>query len=158
MYNSKTSLSKKVEGFVDSDYTRSLDTRKSLTGYVFTIYGGAVSWKANLQPMVALSTTETKYVAMTEEIKETILLKGIIKELGIEQDWIIVLCDNQSTICLAKHQVHHEITKHTDVRMHFVKDVIAEGSVVVQKIPTEDNSTDMITKSILVAKSDIVWT
>ena len=125
--------------------------KKSLTAYVFTIYGGAVSWKGNLQPVVALSTTKVEYIVVTEAIKEEIWLKGIIKELGIEQDQIIVFCDNQSAICLAKHQVYHERTKHIDVRMHFVRDVIAEGSVVVQKIPTEDNSADMIT-------SDIVWT
>ena len=79
-------MSKRVEGFVDSNYAGSLDTRKSLTGYVFIIYGGVVSWKANLQPVVALSTTEADYIAMTEAIKEAIWLKGIIKELGIKQD------------------------------------------------------------------------
>ena len=57
---------------MDSDYAGSLDIRKSLTGYVFTMYGGAFSWKANLQLVVALSTIETKYIAMTEAIKEVI--------------------------------------------------------------------------------------
>ena len=47
---------------------------------------------------------------------------------------------------------YHERTKHIDVRMHFVRDVIIEGSVVVQKIPTEDNPVDMITKLVPVAK------
>ena len=78
MYNSKARSCSKVEGFVESDYVGSLDTRKSLTRYVFTIYGGAVSWKANLQPVVALSTTETEYIAVTEEIKDAIWLKRII--------------------------------------------------------------------------------
>ena len=79
-------------------------------------------------------------------------MKGIIKELEIEQDQIMVFCDNKSVICLAKHQVYHERTKHIDVRMYFVRDVIAEGLVVVQKIPTEDNHVDMITKLVPVAK------
>ncbi|XP_041000938.1 secreted RxLR effector protein 161-like [Juglans microcarpa x Juglans regia] len=61
-----------LQGFVDSDYTENLDTSKSLTGFVFTIFGGAVSWKTNLQPVVALSTTEAEYIAMTEAIKEPI--------------------------------------------------------------------------------------
>ena len=65
MYNSKASSCSKVKGFVDSDYVGSLDTRKSLTGYVFTIYGGAINWKANLQPIVALSTNEVEYIAIT---------------------------------------------------------------------------------------------
>ena len=53
---------------------------------------------------------------------------------------------------MAKHQVYHKRTKHIDVRMHFVKDVIAEGSMVVQKIPTKDNPADKITKSIPATK------
>ena len=152
MYNGKASLSTKVEGFVDSDYAGSLDTRKSLIGYVFTMYGGAVNWKANLQLVVALSTTEAEYIVVTEAIKAAIWLKWIIKELEIEQDLIMVFCDNQSAICLAKHQVYHERTKHIYVRMHFVIDVIAEGSVVVQKIPTKDNPIDMITNPVPAAK------
>ena len=64
----------------------------------------------------------------------------------------MILCDNQSTICLAKHQVYHGRTKHIYVRIHFVRDVIAEGSVVVQKLPTENNHADMITKPVPIAK------
>ena len=101
---------------------------------------------------MALATTKAEYIAITEAIKEAIWLKGIIKELGIEQDQIMVFCDNQSAICLAKHQVYYERTKHIDVRMHFVRDVIAEGSMVVHKMPTEDNLANMITKPIPAAK------
>ena len=49
-----------IEGFVDADFARCLDTRKSLSGYVFTLFGTAVSWKSNLQSVVALSTTEVE--------------------------------------------------------------------------------------------------
>ncbi|KAI3790253.1 hypothetical protein L2E82_03169 [Cichorium intybus] len=49
-------------GYVDSDYARDLDKRRSLTGYVFTIGGCAVSWKASLQTTIALSTTEAEYI------------------------------------------------------------------------------------------------
>ena len=69
---------------MDSDSAGSLDTKNSLTGYVFTIYRGAVNWKANLQPVVALLKTEAEYIVVIEAIKEAIQLKGIIKELGRE--------------------------------------------------------------------------
>ena len=64
----------------------------------------------------------------------------------------MVFYDNQSAICLVKHQVYHERTKHKDVRMHFIRDVIVEGSVVVQQILTKYNPTDIITKPIPAAK------
>ncbi|XP_035545683.1 secreted RxLR effector protein 161-like [Juglans regia] len=106
-----------LEGFVDSDYVGNIDTRKSLTGFVFTTFGGAISWKANLQPVVALSTTEAEYIAMTEAIKEAIWLKGISHELGMYEGNITVHCDNQSTIHLAKNQREKEPWYETDVRI-----------------------------------------
>ena len=45
-------------GYVDLDYAANLDRRSSLTGYVFTVGSCAVSWKATLQPVIAMSTTE----------------------------------------------------------------------------------------------------
>ncbi|GJT22243.1 regulatory-associated protein of TOR 1 [Tanacetum coccineum] len=68
-------------------YARCLDARRSLTGYVFTIGSSVVSWKATLQPSVALSTTEAEYMALTEAAKEGIWLKGLIEDLGFPQ-WI----------------------------------------------------------------------
>ncbi|CAD6249656.1 unnamed protein product [Miscanthus lutarioriparius] len=63
-------------GYVDSDFAVGLDKRRSLTGYVFTIGGYAVSWRATLQPVVALSTTEAEYMAVAEACKESVWLKG----------------------------------------------------------------------------------
>ena len=59
-------------GYVDSDYAADLDKRRSLTGYVFTVGSCAVSWKAILQPVVAMSTTKAEYMAITEACKESV--------------------------------------------------------------------------------------
>jgi hypothetical protein len=64
-------------GYVDSDYAGDLNNRRSLTGYVFTIGGCGVSWKASLQATVALSTTEAEYMAISEACKEAIWLRGL---------------------------------------------------------------------------------
>jgi hypothetical protein len=59
-----------VIGYVDSDYASDLDKRRSLRGYVFTLPGCAISWKATLQPTIALSTTEVEYMAAVEVVKK----------------------------------------------------------------------------------------
>ena len=61
-----------VVRYVDFDFAGDLDKRKSLTGYVFTIGGCAINWKATLQTTIALSTTEAEYMTITEACKEVI--------------------------------------------------------------------------------------
>jgi len=72
-----------VTGYSDSDYTGDVDSRRSMTGYVFTLVGSVVSWKATLQPTVTLSTTEAEYMALTEATKEGIWLKGLVSDFGL---------------------------------------------------------------------------
>jgi len=59
-----------VTGFVDSDYAGDLDRRRSISGYIFTMCEGAITWKASLQSIAALSTTEAEYIAATEGVRE----------------------------------------------------------------------------------------
>ena len=89
-------------GFCDSDYAANLDTRRSQTGYVFTLFDSAICWKSNLQDVVALSTTEAEYIALTSAVKESKWLMGLISEFGIEQGGVTVHCDNNEALCLAR--------------------------------------------------------
>jgi hypothetical protein len=52
-----------IHGFVDVDWTRDLDRRRSTSRYVFNLFGGAISWMRKRQVVVALSTTEVEYMA-----------------------------------------------------------------------------------------------
>ena len=98
-------------GYIDSDYTGDLDKRRSTTGYVFTLSQAPVSWRSLLQSNVALSTTETEYMAMTEAMKEAIWLQGLLDDLGVDQDLLKINCDSMNAIYLAKNQVYHARTK-----------------------------------------------
>ena len=80
--------------YVDSDYAGDLDKRRSLTGYVFTISGCAVSWKASLQATVTLSTTEAEYMAISKTCKEAIWLRGLYSELCRVSSCITIHCDS----------------------------------------------------------------
>jgi len=96
-------------------------------GYAFIIRNSLVSRKVTLQPTVALSTTEVKYMALAKVAKECILLKGLINNLGFPQDKAIIFCDGLGEICLAKDQVHNE-------------------RIAIQKVDTKENPTYMLTK------------
>ena len=85
-------------------------------------------------------------------LNEAIWLKGLFGELCDDLKLIALYCDSQSAIFLTKDQMFHERTKHIDVRYHFVRDVVARGDVVVEKVSTHDNPADMLTKSLPLSK------
>ncbi|KAH9743535.1 hypothetical protein KPL70_003339 [Citrus sinensis] len=116
-------------GYVDSDYAGDLDRRRSQTGYMFMLNGCLISWKASLQHVVALSTTEAEYTAASEVVKEALWLKGLISELGIPQKIVDIHCDSSSAIYLSRNPAHHEKTKHIDIKLHFIKNVISKGVI-----------------------------
>ena len=141
-----------VVGYVDSDYAGDLDKRRSLKGYIFTVFGCTISWKATLQSTVALSTTEAEYMALTEAVKESIWVHGLLDSFGLNQQVPVVHCDSQSAIHLARNPVYHERTKHIDIRLHFVRENVSNGIVAVQKIATAENPADMMTKALPIDK------
>ncbi|KAL2237273.1 UNVERIFIED_CONTAM: Retrovirus-related Pol polyprotein from transposon TNT 1-94, partial [Sesamum indicum] len=112
---SKRSENTQLVGFVDSNYANDRDSRKSTTSYIFTFCGSCISWKSQLQHIVALSTTEAEYIATTEAFKEAIWLDGLIKEIGFSNNKLTVYSDSQSSIQLCKNPVFHDRTKHIDV-------------------------------------------
>ena len=56
--------------------------------------------------------------------------------------------DSHSAIHLAKNQVFHARTKHIDVRYHFVREIIEDEKILLQKIKTAENLVDMMTKVV----------
>ena len=77
--------------------------------------------------MVALSTTEAEYIALTEAVKESFWLKEILSDFGIKQEAVTILYDSSSAICLTKHQTFHKRSKHVDVKLHFIRDEVNKG-------------------------------
>ena len=92
---------------------------------------------------MTLSTTQAKYVALVEGVKVAIWLKVMIGELGITQECVKIHCDSHNAIHLANHQVYHERTKHIDIRLHFVRDMIELKEIVVEKVVSEENLADV---------------
>ena len=102
-----TCSSTALQGYVDSDMASDKDSRRSTTGYVFTLGGTTVSWISKLQKVVALSTIEVEYVAATKASKEVIWLQRFMEELGKKQENSRLYSDSQSAIHLAKNSAFH---------------------------------------------------
>ena len=99
-----------------------------------------------------MSITETKYMAVVEAAKEALWLKGLVKELGLNQRRVQLHCDSQSAIYLEKHQVYHVRKKHIDVRFHNIRELIATGEIILEKIDTLENAANMLMKLVPTSK------
>jgi phosphoribosyl-AMP cyclohydrolase len=104
-----------IHGFVDADWARDMDRRRSTSGYVFNLFGGEISWMSKRQAVVALSTTEAEYMAATHASKEAIWLQRLCSGIRLVQQVVRLDCDSQSAIFLAKNPTYHSKTKHIDV-------------------------------------------
>jgi hypothetical protein len=107
-----TGANLKLQGYVDADLAGDVDNMKSTIGFVYTLGGTCVCWASKLQKIVAISTTEAKYVAVTEAGKEMVWLQSFLDELGKKNEMGILHSDSQSAIFLAKNPVYHSRTKH----------------------------------------------
>ena len=122
------------------------NTHTDLVGYTDSDYGGDMVKRRSLT--VALSTTEAEYMSMTEGIKECIWMHGLVESLGLKVEKPVLNCDSESALCLAKNPVYHEKTKHIDIRLNFIRDIVEEDKFSILKIDTKVNPADMLTKSL----------
>ena len=141
-----------LTGYVDADLAGNVDIRRSTTGYVYTLGGIAVSWGSQLQKIVALSTTEAEYVAVTEASKEMVWLQSFLEELGKKQEDNVLYCDSQSAIHLAKNPFFHSRTKHIQLRYHFIRSLLEDGILKLEKISGAQNPANMLTKTVTIDK------
>lgn len=149
-----SSIAAGMVGYSDADFGGDIDTRRSTTGYVFKMQGGAISWASRRQPTVALSTTEAEYMALAAAIQEAIWLKQFAGEVGriLPCEPFVTKCDNQSAICLASNDGCSARSKHIDIRYHFIRNHIASRSVRVQYVSTNDMTADCLTKAVTSSK------
>ena len=137
-------------GFSDADWGGCLESRKSTSGYVFQICGGAVSWSSRKQTVVATSSCEAEYVALCEACKEASWLRSIVADiLGLKKDPTLPLaCDNNGTIAISHNQSINRRNKHIDIAYHFVRDAIRREVVNLKQCDTSEMTADIFTKPL----------
>ena len=119
---------KEIEIFSDTDWAGSVTDRRSTSGYCSFVWGNLVTWRSKKQSVVARSSAEAEFRAMAQCICEGIWLNRLLEELWVPLKHPIVLyCDNQAAISIAKNPVHHDRTKHVEIDRHFIKEKIEEG-------------------------------
>jgi hypothetical protein len=162
-------------GYCDASYNSDIDTRRSYTGYCFKFYDSLISWQSKLQPCVALSTTQSEYMAISAAGREGVWLRRLVAEIisdyifipmnvgaatiqlkfdttSKNQDDIlsaqIIYSDSTSAIALVKNNYTSKDTKHIDKVHHWAREQVELKRLNYQYIKTSDNISDIFTKNL----------
>ena len=135
--------------YVDADHAGDLDNRKSRTGYVSMLHGGAVSWKTRLQDRASISSTEAEYYAASEGFGEAKWFRMFMAELRVAQIGpTVILEDNKSCINLAENPVYQYRTKQIEIRHHQLREAVKFKEIVLEHISTTIQVADALTKGL----------
>ena len=115
--------------YVDVSWANELGHR-SVLGYARFYAGGLISCVSKKQTTVALSSTAAEYMAVTHVIQEGLWLRSLFSNLPLPfQVPIKIFLDNTSTIALSAAAKFHQRTKHIDIRYHFIRELIDNGTL-----------------------------
>ena len=112
--------------------------------------GACVSWFSRTQKCVTLSASEAEYVALGDAVKELLLLRQVWRFMipGKGMPCFPVFEDNQGALQLSKNPVSNSNSKHIDVRHHFLRELIRQGDIIVNHVPSEYQHADILTKGL----------
>jgi hypothetical protein len=138
-----------LSGCVDSDFASDIDPRKSVTGYLMVLNGGPASWKASRQGGVTLSSSETEFVAASQAEQEVLYLRALLKGFAYLQHGLTEIWEDiASCILMSENPSNREHSCHVDVRVHFLRDMVRDGSVKLIKCAGTQNVADALAKSL----------
>ena len=126
-----------------------IDSRKSVTGYLLSLNGGPISWNVARQGGVTLSSSEAEFVAANQAGKEVLYLRALLRGFACPQTRPTELWeDNVSCIVMSENPTNRERSRHVDVRVHFLRDMVRDGAVKLIKCAGTQNVADALTKSL----------
>ena len=143
----------KLQVYVDSDHASNVDDRKSISGYIIYLGTTPIVWRSRKQKgKPAISSCEAEYIALSAAINEIVWIITFLKELGFDVPLPVPLYgDNSSADDLAHNPVHHDRTKHIDIRYHRIREFILDGTIQMFHVSSQDNPADIFTKSVTVS-------
>lgn len=144
----------KLTAYSDADYANNKDDRTSMGGQIIFLDKVPIEWRSFKQKTVALSTMESEFVSLTEAAKELVWIKRILDECKesniILQDIPenILMVDNQASIDFVKSPIENYRTKHIDVKLFFVRDLVYKNMFDLQHVQSKSNLADVFTKPL----------
>ena len=149
VYTRSNSDANVLWGWVDADWAGDTETRRSHTGYVLMLNGGAISWKSRRQDSVALSTSEAEYMAASQCGQDVLYLREMLSDFNVPQAAATrVYEDNLACIAMSENPVRRKYSRHIDIRRYFVRELVLAGVMQLIPLRTDKMVADALTKSL----------
>ncbi|KAL0285601.1 UNVERIFIED_CONTAM: Retrovirus-related Pol polyprotein from transposon TNT 1-94 [Sesamum angustifolium] len=139
-----------LEGFCDANWVTDSDEVSSTSGYVFTLGGGAISWKSAKQTCIACSTMESEFIALELAGQEEEWLKNLLRDVPLWGSTVPVSlhCDSQAAIGIATNYAYNGKRRHIRIRHGAVKKLLKNEIISLDYVRSERNLADPLTKGL----------
>lgn len=140
-----------LEGFSDANWISDIQDTKGTSGYVFTLRGGAVSWKSSRQTIITRSIMEFEFVALDKSGEEAEWLRNFLEDILEWPKPVPIICiyyDNQATIGRAYNVMYNGKSRHMRRRHNTVRKLISTGVISIDYVKLKDNIVDPLTKGL----------
>jgi len=134
--------------YSDSDWGQDHEHRKSTTGYFTMLAQGITSWLSRKQKSVALSSTEAKYMALSDCSRQLVWISNLLSEIGFHIPVPHLYGDNLGSLFCSTIPVQEKRSKHIDIQYYYVRDAIEDDKIKPYHIDGARNPTDILTKNL----------
>ena len=141
------------QAFVDSNWAEDENDSKSTTGIILYLQNGPIYWKTKKQNVVARSSTEAEYMALSDCAANVVSVRQFLSELNLQPSTPTPIGeDNRGACLIAQNKNCSKRTKHIRLRFHHFRDEIEKKQIRIVQVPTLQQPADLLTKALAPAK------